>query len=446
MMADFRVSRTLLAIASLSAPAALWGCAAPRDAHRASPGALTPLTPADFVGPADASDPVDRSAQDAAPPPRRISAERASEGVGDVVVLAGAPPLPSAPPAPGATETRYLVDQMVGQINGKPVYANEFFSDMDARLRQEVAKLKTSDEIKEWFAGLRKEIEQTLWDRLRDDLLLAEFEASMTPEQRMGLLAFVESVRQNFISTYGSEATANERLLSEQGKTLDQTVSDTTQLEFVREQLRRSIISKVQVSYREVENYYQRHPQEFTVPASATFRIIRVPASDTALVAEVERALASGESPIELARRLSTYKPDEGSVYTVELKAPLAESTIFQPQPLDAAARALSVGRTSPRIDFANDAWWLHLESLTDAKVLPLYEVQRAIEAKLRNQRISEEERAYFTQLLAKSSVSDIQTMVQRLHAFAAERYLLIPMASAEAPPETAEAPPGEGK
>src|SRR5690606_38316882 len=89
----------------------------------------------------------------------------------DVVVIVGSPERPASAPSPAPptarpavapANERLAVDQLVGQINGRPVFANEFFASMDARLRQEATRLSN----REWFAMAKKDIEAELWNRL----------------------------------------------------------------------------------------------------------------------------------------------------------------------------------------------------------------------------------------------------------------------------------------
>ena len=74
--------------------------------------------------------------------------------------------------------------------------------------------------------------------------------------------------------------------------------------------------------------------------------------------------------------------------------------------------------------------------------------MQLEIEEMLRNERLAEEERRYFTQLMQRASVSDQRQMVERLVAFAINRYQpdLAPAAApAPKPASREDEPPSDG-
>jgi hypothetical protein len=381
------------------------------------------ISAADFTAPAD---------QPASPAPTRaprtvVDADMARGGAADVVVLTGAPsaapPAAEQPPAPADDDRKLLVDQLVGQINGRPVYANEFFAPMDERLRREATRMKS----REWLAFARKEIDAALWDKLRDDLLLAEFETGLSPEERQGLLAFIQDVRDEVISgNLGSTELARQRLLETEGLDLESKVEDVSQREFITFQLRKSIGSRVNVAARDIELYYEQHRADFTPAPEAKFVILRIPKSDADRAAQAEQALGSGEAFESIAQRLSTWRPEAGNTTEVEIaEHDYASAALFGPKPLNEAARLLTPGQVSPRIEVGPDLYWIKLAAIDQKPGKTLYEVQREIEEKIRAERIRDEERRYFEQLFRRGSYSDVKTMNNRLFEFAAERYLI---------------------
>jgi len=161
-----------------------------------------------------------------------LSELQARGGADDVAVVIGAPEPPAdgadepAPqPAPEAAQPkRVVIDQMVGQINGVPIYAGDFFEPMETRLRQEARRLGPA----EWLDELRSSVSQNLQAELLDEVLWMEFYASVEPEQRQGLLNVIENIRSNMRRQAGGSAEqANQRALREEGLTLDQAARET---------------------------------------------------------------------------------------------------------------------------------------------------------------------------------------------------------------------------
>ena len=390
------------------------GCASSREAPPEQ--VEKPVTAADF---ADAS--ITRTPTTPTPPPT-IAREKASVGSGDIKVSVAAPEVAavSSPPAVGAEQT-FVVDQMVGQVNGKPIYADEFFEEMDARLRQEASRLP----LDQWVSMVRDDVARKLWDQTRDQLLLSEFQTTLTPEQKMGVRAFIEDLRQNIQRSYGgSSEVANEKLQQEEGVTLRQKVQNEADQQFILAQLRSSIAQRVQVSFKDISLYYQQNYDRFHPAPVAMFRVIRVSISSTRRMDGVETALLSGESPVEIAAKYSDWAKEDENIHRVEITDhDYAKTTFWGAEALNKATQALKPGEITPRIDIGGRAWWVYLETIDAPPAQDLYEAQLEIEKSIRAQRISEEERRYFRGLVDRSNMTQFDDMVKRLVAYAAERY-----------------------
>lgn len=365
-----------------------------------------------------------------------------AEGV-DVIVLTGAPGSESAPrtitlsatdvpagSAPGTSSpspTRatprsgYLVDAFLGQVNGKPIYAAEFLEPMDARLAAEAGRMKET----EWQRFAAAEIARALRDILQDELLLAEFRASLSEEERVGIGAFVDRIRQGLISeSGGSREVARTRLLEAEGLTLNQKVDDEVKRAFIREQIRREIAESVAVSYRDIEVYYDLHPEEFAPPPTARLRIIQAPANDQEKLQRIESALAAGTPFKDIAQAESAFNKVNAGELVKQLDTPrIADANIIALEPLNEAARALSVGQISPRVNANDSAWWIKLEQLDAQPEKSLYEAQFEIEQKLREQRFAEAERRYFQKIVGRAGLADQEAIAIKLIEFASRRY-----------------------
>lgn len=394
---------------------ALAACAAPREQ---APGrAEAPIAAADFANPS-----ISRTPEAPTPPPT-IPMEKASAGVGDIKVSVVAPDVHATmPKAPtGSEEQTFVVDQMVGQINGKPIYADEFFKTMDARLRQEAARLP----LQKWVAQVKKDVGGALWDEVRDQLYLSEFQTSLTQEQRMGVRAFIEDLRHNIQRSYGgSSEVANEKLQQQEGVTLRQKVQNEADQEFIRAQLRSSIAQRIQVSFKDIQLYYQQNYDRFHPVPVAVFRVIRVPLSSTKRVDEVESRLASGESPVDVAADLSDWATDDHNMYRIKIgEGGFAKTTFWGAEALNTATQALKPGQITPRIDVGSRAWWIYLDDIDAPPSQTLYEAQVEIEQEIQNARFAQEQQRYLKSLMSKANMTRFDEMVKRLVAYAVERY-----------------------
>lgn len=415
---------------TMASAGALWGCGAP-------PQVVGPFTREELQPLVEEKEP----ARDGV---RRIGRVQASRGLDDVEAMVGAPePPPTAPqrpvaqdpaPAPPAgtgparapvlspSGSGALVDALVGQVNGAPIYASDFFQPMDARLRAEASKMPRRDFMR--FAA--REIASALRDKVRDELLLAEFQASLTPQQRQGIVAFVQQLQDNIVAeNLGSANLAERRLQESEGLSLEQKIRAERDRELIRVQVQRALVSRVQVSWRDVEREYERNLGSYVPDAKVRLRMIWIAADDAEKRARVEGALGEGRPFVEVATEESDFLPTQGGLFEVSTRgAQYRDAVLLAQEDLNAAATSLEQGETAGPIEWENRLVWIHLESIEAPEGTTLYDEQLAIFGQLRAERLAEEEQRYFNDLINRASVSDLETMVIRLLQIAEQRYL----------------------
>jgi len=376
------------------------------------------------------------------PRPRRVTREDAMGGRDDVAV---APPertpgeVPETAerprPAPAAGPETVVVaplDALVGQVSGRPVFASDFFEPMDARLLAESDRLGR----REFLQNLREQVVESLRDVIRDELLLAEFEATLSPEQRQGIAAFVQSVREDLVRRRGgSVELANQSLLTEEGLTLEEKVEAESREQLVRQMVGQLLRNRAWIPWRDVRREYLRNLDEFRPPPTARLRVVMIPATDADRLASVGRELAEGAPFAEVAERHSVFRPAEGGLYEVTLAAEGYGATEFFDDPaLNEHAAALSVGERVGPVDWSGRRVWMTLEDVRVGGV-SLYESQDEILGRLRQERLGEVQREFFTELQERGSLSDVDRMEAELFRLGAERYLI----SGQQPTDTAE-------
>lgn len=436
----------------LIAMSAAWllatGCGAGSSSERI---ATQQITANDFSSGADETAPrMDPSArEEGATPPRVISAEEARGGERDVLMLVGRPadlrersgsagqtgsedsgepqgegpgagvPVEGAPADSGSKAI--VVDEMVGQINGRPVYAAAFLSSLDDILRAEAIEM----DREEWVQTASQLIQNQLLERIRDELLIAEFNADLTYEERVGLFSFIEQIQQGIIDRdLGSAARADERLRDQENVSLRGKAEEQFNREIVFEQLRREVTRKVQVSWRDIRRYYEQNIEIFQPPSTAKLRVLRV---DPAERETVQDALASGADRAALFAESTTFRRAEGGLIEMQLGPEgLAAAEFFGPPELNEPATKLKIGRITQPIEFSGAIWWLWLEDIETPEAISLYEAQNRIEQAIRSEREQQERARYFQRLFGTSAMTEQQLgeMRDRLIQFAIDRYL----------------------
>lgn len=399
------------------------------SANERQPGRPAAEQPSDSAAlaprPVGSVDPI-ASVQVLVGPPESRRASNPPEQPGQALPPRGEEPAPPPAPVQRTTATGSgFVDAVVGQINGRPVYASEFFAPMDARLRADAARLPPN----QWMNQAASTIRSALRDRMVQELLLAEFQASLTREQRQGLLSFVGSLRQRLVAeNLGSESLASSRLEESEGLTLEQKIQQQRDTEIIRAQINRAIGDRIYVSWREVELEYERNYDDYNPAPVARLRMLQVSERNPERVQEARDALANGEAFEAVATRLSDFRATEGGLWTITVEREGYENTrIFAPDELNEVAIRLSPGEVSDEFRWSGSAVWLTLEAIESPASRSLYDAQLEIHERLRRQRIAEEEAEYVVRLLGRASVTDLGEMLTRLLEIAQQRYLRQP-------------------
>lgn len=340
------------------------------------------------------------------------------EGIRQAYLTAAGAPEPDPSGRPVANPT--LIDAKVGDINGKPIYAGEFFLPLEAAFKASVQELSRES----WLQFVRNTITQTMDGMITDELLRAEALARLTPEQQQGLRAFLAKTRDGFLSkNLGSEMLAEEQIRAEFGKSLNDKLRDDRESVLIDLEIRDSIKRRVNVSWRDVQQRYLRDFSDWNPDPVAVFRLIRVMESDADTVASVNERLASGEDFAVLAgEEFNGFNPEAQGVQSTPFSGDFAEGSFFGPAPLNEAAHDLSPGEWTGPIAFSGLVFWLRLESI-DERSTSLYDAQLRVESQLLFERRRTELDRYVRRLVDRARVSSREQIIESLYEIAVDRY-----------------------
>ena len=373
-------------------------------------------------------------AQPVLPPgtaPVTMSPETASQGVGDVAVLVGEPENKGDPNAK-PTKEEFVVDTMVGQINGRPVFANQFFQEtrLDGVLRAALYDVRNVRTANDWRGGARYAISENLKARMRDELFLAEARAMLTPEEKKGLLNFITHLRENMASAArGSAIAAEDELKSSDNTTLDDKAKNERDILLLRLLSARYIEPHINVSWRDVQKQYERDFAAYNPPAEAYLRMIWVAKKNTENVEKVRAALAEGESFVNIAKGpMNEFDRDKGGALLPPRKidTTYAQTRLVGFEAVNAAAQKLSPGQFAGPIENRNDMVWVYLEKIDQPPGRNLEDAQLQLEilTKLLSARQQVEQEKFRVRLMDRGSKAEEALMVDRLLAIAQERFL----------------------
>lgn len=339
----------------------------------------------------------------------------------DESVNRGRPVVPNVPDPtdePLPADNGYALDAMVGQINGRPVYASQIFQQIG---QEQLERLGSENDRLTFKREVRNILANHLRSRISDALIVAEAEASLTEREQMGLLALIQMEREKLIAEAGGYLAGAEANVRDMGYAGIDDYLETKRREKLVDQkyLQEKLLPKIQVTRRDVEAYYRAHPEQFNPPPRIALRMILVMDQDAA--EQVSQALESGEAFDAVAQAHSRFKPDDGGFG--EFESQLSEFSGFGLEPLNQAVRQLAPGQRSDRIELDNGYAWVKLIDVQQRPGKRLSEVYLDIENRLRAARFHELQREYVTDLLERGNYTPIPQMLDMLVDVAMARY-----------------------
>lgn len=313
-----------------------------------------------------------------------------------------------------------LLDAKIGDVNGKPIFTSSFFAPIEDRLIAEAQRLS----LNEWRASAGRIIAQRLDGIIADELLRAEALAALTPTQRVGLQAFLSNFRNTLLSeNLGSSQLAERRILEQEGLTLDQALRQKEVDTLVQLTLIREINRRVNVSWRDIRQRYDRDIDQFAPPPSAVLRVIRAFRDDEATVTQIRERLENGDSFIEVASsELNNYSTETQGVLKMQIEGSFEETQFFGRDELNDATHQLAIGEHAGPVELGSSYYWILYED-QEQEIVSLYDAQLAIQRELTFERREQARDQYLARLQERARVSSRDEVLMRLFEIADARY-----------------------
>ncbi len=328
---------------------------------------------------------------------------------------------------------RWPVESLVGQINGRPIFAEEIFRQIEAAVLLAAQEPNPENARKQVDALVRNAFRQ----QVESELILAEAESRLSPEMKQGLLGWLRDLQETTIAQRGgSRATAEEALREEMQMSVEEFVEFQKNRELTMDVLRRKVAPRVVVSWRDVERLYAARRSAYA--PDPVYRLGRIRLSKDTQADKVEtarRMLAEGKPFPEVADAVGM--PEHGLWRTVKLadgRMNLSDLT----EDLQKAIAPLAPGKVSEPVEQRTSIAWYSVIGEDAPPSVSIFD--RDLQLSLRGELNATQERieqARYIQSLQKRWLgTSIAKMELRLVQIARERYLdpLRPMA---APPGT---------
>ena len=196
-----------------------------------------------------------------------------------------------------------LMDAMVGQINGEPIYASTVFRN----IAETLSRLGQDRATSEFRMSARQLIELHLQGLVTERLLLGEAQQGLTSHDEQQLRHALKEMREELIreNGEGSATLADERLRQQHGVSLEQMLEDKRREMVVRRHYWRKLSPRINVSWHDVSRYYYDHIDKFRPPPQRQLRLIMANSNEAADRITDRERLRNGprerESVVELA-------------------------------------------------------------------------------------------------------------------------------------------------
>jgi len=328
----------------------------------------------------------------------------------------------AVPMAPG---DRAVVESMVGQVNGQPIFADEFFEPIE----DELIALAEQLPPREFDMAMRTIVSTELEQVVLNALILAEARSNLSPEERFGVLAWLRSLEETLVAESGGNSVEMEqRLREEEGTSLQGYLSNIEDEALINKVLAEEIRPRIIVSWRDIELEYQRQYDKFNTPGALTVARIRIPTSRTAQIEEVTNGLAAGEAFMTLVE--STRQRDEGiwQIFEIDQSGRTDTSALREDLVMikEKVTELEQEGDRTDAFEVGATTWWLYALEVEPPQQRDLYqdpEVQRLLAGSIRGRRGAEEQQRYINSLFAEGILDDIEDMQRRLIKIAERRY-----------------------
>ena len=328
---------------------------------------------------------------------------------------------------------RWPVESLVGQINGRPIFAEEIFRQIEAAVMLAAQDPNPDNARQQVDALVRRAFRQ----QVESELILAEAESRLSPEMKQGLLSWLRDLQETTIAQRGgSRASAEEALRDEMQMSVEEFVEFRKNAELTRDILRRKVEPRVVVSWRDVERLYGTRRAAYA--PDPVYRLGRIRLSKESQADKVElarRLLAEGKPFPEVADAVGM--PEHGAWRTVTLSDGAMNLSDLTDD-LQKAIGPLKPGQVSEPLEQRTSVSWYAVVGTDSPPSVSIFD--RDLQLLLRGELFATQERIeqarYIQSLQRRWLGTSIARMEVRLVQMARERYL-DPLRKMQAPAGT---------
>ena len=315
---------------------------------------------------------------------------------------------------------KWTIESLIGQINGRPVYAGKFMTSIEDRILRIVAENPPGN--------AQRLIEKLIQDRfqqyINNELIISEAEGMLSPEMQAGIFAWIQSIQEQTVAGNGGNRTSASQSIEDQfGMNMEQYLKEKRDEALASDLLRRRVEPRTIVSWRDVERQYSMLEKEFNPEPRITIGRIRLQVSDELEIKNVQERFKRGETFEQVTTALNV--PDGGKWQ----QYPLPKNGLAGLELADDIKKillAVENGQVTEELRKGSTATWYCVTNVQQQATRSIFEsaLQRSIRRGLKEQRGAYERNRYLASLRDRWVTNDIDQMTKRLIVIAWERYL----------------------
>ena len=313
------------------------------------------------------------------------------------------------------------IDGLVGQINGRPVFAAEFFVPIEDRLFN-IGRQGTPEQTR---TAILEIVRQRFSQFVNSELVIAEAESDMTPQMQEGLFGWLTNLKEEVTAQRGGTSFgAEQSLLDETGMNMEEYIEQQRKLGLAGQLLRQKVEPRAIVSWRDVEQAYQAEISKYQPPRKITIgRILLLNSRDGMQIESTRQAFSNGDAFSTVARELGVKEDGLWRTFTLE-EGSISGITDLAQNVRDALEDVRIDEPTSAIEGRSSTAWYSILAYETPpSRSIFDSDVQLMIRNRLESFAYDTEESNYLNSLRRRWVNDDIRKMEIKLMQLALRRY-----------------------
>ena len=321
---------------------------------------------------------------------------------------------------PTRVGTSVVVESLVGQVNGRPIFANEILEPIADQLL--ILSEEEQRDITAFKNGAKQLINNQMLAVVKSELLLSEAKSGMTLEENQGLFAYLQREREDMASSAGgSQSAVTRQLLDEEGQTVDEYLDFKQQQVLIEKLLREKVSPHVQVTWRDVKRAWEQNKDKLNVPGKVTLGMIRITGEEE--IELVTESFARGESFKVVATNAGMQNDGIWDSFDLDEQgmAGIDVADSIKPHLID-----LIEGEVVGPIHIGSSTFWFTIIEIVEAQTASIWDpqVQLFLRERLYGIQSMTEEKRFLERILAEGSYDEFNAMVERILHVAVTRYM----------------------